>query len=68
MFVPRGTPHTFRKKRDAAGCIVGTFTPPQFADYFRELAGVIAHDGTAPDHDAWIELYARYDTSFAPAT
>lgn len=64
LFVPRGTPHTFRNAGDGLGRIVGTFNPPRFANYFRELAAIINDTGTAPDHDGWAELYGRYDTTF----
>ncbi|GAC1309236.1 MAG: cupin domain-containing protein [Acidimicrobiales bacterium] len=68
LFVPRGTPHTFRNAGDNAGCIVGTFNPARFAGYFRELAGMIADSGAPPDHEAWVELYARYETTFYDET
>lgn len=64
LFVPRGTPHTFRNAGSAPGRIVGTFDPPRFADYFRELAAIISATGSAPARDRWVELYARYDTTF----
>jgi mannose-6-phosphate isomerase-like protein (cupin superfamily) len=64
LFVPRGTPHTFRNAGDRPGCIVGTFNPPAFANYFRELAAIIDATGDVPDRDGWTELYARYDTTF----
>lgn len=64
VFVPRGTPHSFRNAGSTAGCLVGTFTPARFANYFRELAALIAADGAPPGHDAWVDLYARYDTTF----
>lgn len=64
LFLPRGTPHTFRNAGHDLGCIVGTFNPGRFADYFRELAGLIDATGDAPDRDVWTELYGRYDTTF----
>jgi mannose-6-phosphate isomerase-like protein (cupin superfamily) len=64
VFVPRGTPHTFRNAGGDLGRIVGTFSPPWFANYFRELATIIDDTGTAPDHDQWAELYGRYHTTF----
>ena len=64
LFVPRGTPHTFRNAGDDMGRIVGTFNPPRFANYFRELAAIINDTGRPPDRDAWTELYGRYDTTF----
>lgn len=64
LFVPRGTPHTFRNSGDDLGCIVGTFTPGRFAGYFRELAGIIERTGSAPDRQTWSDLYGRYDTTF----
>jgi len=64
LFVPRGTPHTFRNTGDDLGRIVGTFNPPRFADYFRELAAIINDTGRAPDRERWTELYGRYDTTF----
>lgn len=64
LFVPRGTPHTFRNAGEELGRIVGTFNPPGFADYFRELAAIISNTGSAPDRDTWAELYQRYDTTF----
>lgn len=63
-FVPRGTPHSFRNAGDAPGRLVGTFTPARFANYFRELAAMIAADRASPNHDAWVDLYAKYDTTF----
>lgn len=59
-----GTSHTFRNAGDDAGRMVGTFNPARFAGYFRELADLIADGGAPPDHEAWVDLYARYDTSF----
>ena len=64
LFVPRGTPHTFRTAGDDMGRIVGTFNPPRFANYFRELAAIINDTGRPPDRDTWTELYGRYDTTF----
>ena len=64
LFVPRGTPHTFRNAGSDLGCIVGTFNPARFADYFRELALIIEETGGAPDASEWAGLYARYDTTF----
>ena len=67
LFLPRGTPHTFRNAGCDLGCIVGTFNPGRFANYFRELAELIDTTGAAPDRDTWIELYGRYDTTFYEA-
>jgi mannose-6-phosphate isomerase-like protein (cupin superfamily) len=67
LFVPRGTPHTFRNAGDGLGRIVGTFNPPRFASYFRELADIINDTGCPPDRDAWAALYRRYDTEFYDA-
>ena len=67
VFVPRGTPHTFRNAGGRPGCIVGTFNPARFANYFRELAAIIEATGRAPDRDTWTELYGRYDTTFYDA-
>jgi mannose-6-phosphate isomerase-like protein (cupin superfamily) len=64
VYVPRGTPHSFRNAGDAPGRLVGTFTPARFATYFRELAAIIAAGGAPPDHEAWVDLYAKYDTTF----
>jgi len=64
LFLPRGTPHAFRNAGDDLGRIVGTFNPPRFANYFRELATIINDTGSAPDRDTWAELYRRYDTAF----
>lgn len=64
LFVPRGTPHTFRNAGDDMGRIVGTFNPPRFANYFRELAAIINDTGRSPDRERWTELYGRYDTTF----
>lgn len=67
LFVPRGTPHTFRNAGEDLGRIVGTFEPGEFANYFRELATIIDATGAAPDRDSWVKLYARYHTEFAQA-
>ena len=64
LYVPRGTPHTFYNAGDTSGRIVGTFNPSRFADYFRELAAIIEATDKAPEHEAWVELYSRYDTTF----
>jgi mannose-6-phosphate isomerase-like protein (cupin superfamily) len=64
LFVPRGTPHTFRNAGDDIGRIAGTFNPPHFANYFRELAAIINDAGGAPDRETWTQLYGRYDTTF----
>jgi mannose-6-phosphate isomerase-like protein (cupin superfamily) len=64
LYVPRGMPHTFRNSGHRLGRIVGTFDPPRFAGYFRELAAIITATGGPPDRDAWADLYGRYDTSF----
>ena len=68
LYVPRGTPHTFRNAGDRPGRIVGTFDPPHFADYFRDLAAIITATGTPPEHGAWAELYGRYETTFFDAS
>jgi mannose-6-phosphate isomerase-like protein (cupin superfamily) len=68
LFVPRGTPHTFRNRGDEVGRIVGTFNSARFANYFRELAAIITDTGAAPDRDTWTELYGRYDTTFYEAS
>lgn len=67
LSVPRGTPHTFRNAGTSAGRMVGTFNPARFAGYFRELAEIIGSTGEPPEHDAWVSLYARYDTTFYDA-
>jgi mannose-6-phosphate isomerase-like protein (cupin superfamily) len=67
LFVPRGTPHTFRNAGEDLGRIVGTFNPPRFANYFRELAAIINDTGSPPDRAAWAGLYRRYDTTFYDA-
>ena len=64
LLVPRGNPHGFRNVGKAKGRIVGTFNSTRFAQYFHELAQIIERTGTAPDPKHWIELYARYDTTF----
>ena len=64
LHLPRETPHTFRNAGDDLGCIVGTFNPGRFANYFRELATIIERTGEPPDQDTWVELYGRYDTTF----
>jgi mannose-6-phosphate isomerase-like protein (cupin superfamily) len=64
LFVPRGTPHTFRNVGLGSGRFVGTFAPARFAEYFRELADIIDRTGAPPDRDEWAELYGKYDTSF----
>ena len=64
LYVPRGTPHSFHNSGNTTGRIVGTFNPPRFADYFRELAAIIEATDSVPEHDEWVELYARYDTTF----
>jgi mannose-6-phosphate isomerase-like protein (cupin superfamily) len=64
LFMPRGTPHTFRNAGDDLGRIVGTFNPPRFATYFRELAAIINDTGNPPGRDAWAVLYGRYETTF----
>lgn len=68
LFVPRGTPHTFRNAGSDVGCIVGTFNPARFANYFRELAAIIDETGAAPDRARWTDLYGRYDTTFYEAS
>ena len=65
LYVPRGRAHTFRNAGHAPGRIVGTFAPARFAEYFRELAGIIERTGAPPERDDWAELYGRYDTRFA---
>ncbi len=64
LYVPRETPHTFRNSGTSEGRIVGTFNPARFAGYFRELAEIIASTGGPPEHNVWVSLYARYDTTF----
>ena len=64
LLVPRGQPHGFRNAGKSRGRIVGTFNSAPFAQYFRELAEIIERTGTAPDLQDWVELYARYDTTF----
>lgn len=48
--------------------MVGTFNPPHFAQYFRELARVIETTGAAPALSDWVELYGRYETTFYDLT
>jgi mannose-6-phosphate isomerase-like protein (cupin superfamily) len=67
LYMPRGTPHTFRNAGDDLGRIVGTFNPPRFANYFRELAAVITATDGPPDRETWVDLYRRYDTTFFEA-
>ncbi len=61
--VRRGQPHGFRNRGTFQGRVVGTFAP-RFAQYFRELAEIIARTGGAPSMTDWVQLYARYDTTF----
>lgn len=68
LSVPTGTPHTFCNIGDDLGRIVGTFNPGRFAGYFRELAEIITDTGAVPDHDTWVDLYWRYDTTFYEET
>ncbi|MFY9342993.1 MAG: cupin domain-containing protein [Planctomycetota bacterium] len=63
LLVRRGQPHGFRNSGAARGRIVGTFAP-YFAQYFRELAQIIARTGAAPPLEDWVKLYGRYDTTF----
>lgn len=63
LLVKRGQPHGFRNMGKSEGRIVGTFGP-RFAQYFRELAQIIARTGAAPSMREWVELYGRYDTHF----
>ena len=63
LLVKRGQPHGFRNTGTSKGRIIGTFGP-RFAQYFRELAQIIARTGAAPSMKDWIELYGRYDTTF----
>ena len=64
LYVPRGTPHTFRNAGADLGRIVGTFNPPRFANYFRDLSAIISATGGPPDHEEWADLYRRYETTF----
>lgn len=54
VIVPPGVPHTFANPGDEPARLLSTFTPGDYAHYFRELRD------TAPDQLE--ELMARYDT------
>ena len=64
LLAPRGRPHGFRNAGKSKGRIVGTFNSARFAQYFRELAEIFERTGAAPGLQDWVELYARYDTTF----
>jgi mannose-6-phosphate isomerase-like protein (cupin superfamily) len=63
LLVRRGQPHGFRNMGKSRGRIIGTFGP-RFAQYFRELAQILARTGAPPSPADWTELYRRYDTTF----
>ncbi len=63
LFVKRGQPHGFRNVGLGKGRIVGTFGA-SFAQYFRDLAQIIATTGGPPSREEWVKLYGRYQTTF----
>jgi uncharacterized cupin superfamily protein len=67
LLVKRGQPHGFRNSGESQGRIVGTFAPA-LAQYFRELAQIIARTGAPPGLRDWAELYGRYNTTFYDAS
>lgn len=56
---PRGEWHTFWNAGPAPVRFLEIISPPAFADYFRELAGLIPPQGP-PDHAAIAGLASRY--------
>jgi mannose-6-phosphate isomerase-like protein (cupin superfamily) len=60
---PRGEWHTFWNAGDVPVRFLEIISPPQFANYFRELATVIPKRGP-PDPAKVMALAARYDLEF----
>ncbi|MFE1789180.1 cupin domain-containing protein [Streptomyces sp. NPDC059525] len=65
VVVPPGAPHTFANVTDEPAVMLSTFTPGRYAQYFRDLGGMLA-DGRPLTPEANITAMARYATR--PAT
>jgi mannose-6-phosphate isomerase-like protein (cupin superfamily) len=64
LYLPRGSPHTFYNSGDTSGRIVGTFNPPRSPTTSASWRRSSKPLRDPPEHEAWVELYARYDTTF----
>jgi mannose-6-phosphate isomerase-like protein (cupin superfamily) len=60
---PRGEWHTFWNSGDVTVRFIEIISPPQFANYFRELATIIPSSGP-PDPAKVMALAARYELDF----
>ncbi len=61
---PRGHWHTFWNAGSVPVRFLEVISPPAFAGYFRELAGLIPPQGGAPDPAALTALAGRYGLEF----
>ncbi len=63
VIVPKGAQHTFSNPGSEVMRMVGTFSPPRFEHYFKELAEEIAkHGGERPPTSVIARLYGRYES------
>lgn len=60
ILVPVGVPHTFANVGDTPAKFLNTFTPPDYINYFDEMAALVASGPLDPKMAG--EIMARYDT------
>lgn len=60
---PRGVPHTFWNSGPEPARLLEILAPPQFGQYFREMAAILA-EGGEPDFERISVLADRYGVSF----
>ncbi len=65
VVVPPGAPHTFANVTDEPAVMLSTFTPGRYAQYFRDLQGMLA-GGHPLTPQAHVTAMARYATRPAP--
>ncbi|WP_393058567.1 cupin domain-containing protein [Streptomyces sp. LN549] len=60
---PRDVPHTFWNSGPAHARLLEILSPPQFGQYFREMAAILA-EGGEPDFERIASLAGRYGVTF----
>lgn len=59
LFKPRGVPHAFWNAGDTPSRALEIISPARFANYFREIAPLLAVDGP-PDEQAVAAVWEKY--------